>query len=328
VKGKNWARGNTLILGSILMIFMFSFHNLSAQQTDRQAKNEPLWMMMERGIRDFDEGRLGDAMKIFRDVAEQDSSYANVHLWMGNVFFAEGEYETALVKYKDALAEGRSFFPASVRTETLYRIAEVYQELGEWDRMDETLGLIMEEAAVEILPTARKEAMLRIFIREGPDKLFELYRVKDKAVRKAYQLRGEILLRKGFYEAALESFLLSVSTIFSLAIDVHRYEDPEYLFVKREMNPGLNLFFTENTALLISESMEVPMVKTYFENTGLFRQLFLMGLALYGMGEREKAEQMWLLVTDHREAGIWYEFAQDQISEADMSVLPLVLHYR
>jgi hypothetical protein len=46
------------------------------------------------------------------------------------------------------------------------------------------------------------------------------------------------------------------------------------------------------------------------------------------MGEREKAEQMWLLVTDHREAGIWYEFAQDQISEADMSVLPLVLHYR
>lgn len=314
----------------LLMVFAPALpaqENLPAQESSA-AGDLPLWLMMEQGIRAYDEGRLGDALKIFRDVAEKDSSYANVHLWIGNVFSAEGEYDAALVKYQDSLKEGRSFFPASVRTEALYSLAGVYEELGQWDEMDDTLKQIIDEASTEEMPDSRREAMLRNFEMEGPDKLLELYRLKDKAVRKAYQLRGELKLRRGDYEGAIENLMLSLTTVFSLAIDVRRLEDVEYRFVEREMNPGLTKFFTENTALLIEESMSTPELKKYFENIGLFRQLFLMGLALTGIGEGEKAEDILLLVTDHREAGVWYNFARSQISEPDLSIIPLVLQYR
>lgn len=320
-------KGKIVTLIAILMLLLVFAPALPAQET-KVSEALPLRLMMEQGIRAYDEGRLGDALKIFRDVAEKDSSYANVHLWIGNVFYAEGEYDAALVKYRDSLKDGRNFFPASVRIEALYSLAGVYEELGQWDEMDETLEQIINEATTEDIPDSRREAMLRNFEVEGPDKLLELYRLKDKAVRKAYQLRGELKLRQGEYEAAMENLMLSLTTVFSLAIEVRRNENVEYRFVEREMNPGLTKFFTENTALLIKESLKIPELRKYFENTGLFRQLFLMGLALTGMEEREKAEDIMLLVTDHREAGVWSEFARSQISEPDLSLVPLVLQYR
>lgn len=312
----------------VFSIVLFSFM-LFVQPVQSQQVEKPVWVQMEQGISQYDEGRLGDALKTFRQVVERDPSYANGHMWIGHVFAAEGEYEAARRKYEDALAEGRSFFPRSKRIEAYYSLAEILMNMGDLEQTRIYLERVFDEGREEEFPPSRREAIVRKFIAEGPDKTLELYRLNDKAVRRAYQLYGELELREGDYGKALEHLLFSVMTSLSLSIETRLSEDPEYLFVQTEMNPGLTgQFYTENTARLLIEAGNNRKLSSYFDSIGLYRQLFLLGTALLGIDEAGKAEKIWLLVTDNRSAGIWFEFARRQIGNPDLEILPAALQYR
>lgn len=293
-----------------------------------QNVQEDSWQKLEKGISYFDQGQLGDALEQFRLIAAEDPSYANVHMWIGHIFLLEGELEAARSKYEDALESRRNFFPDSKKIEAYYSLAEVNRQLADDEQMEKYLQKILQEGRTEELPESRIEAMMEKFIQEGPDKLLELYRLRDKAVREAYLRLGELALRDSRYETALKYLLLSLTTSFSLAIDAERILNPEYEFMLRDLNPGLETFFTENTALLLERVQEQPKVARYFQSVGIFRQLFLTGMALQGMDEPEKARQIWLLITDHRDAGLWFEFAQEQLGTPDLEKIPLVLQYR
>lgn len=296
---------------------------LTAQNT-----NQSVWLQMERGIEEYDRGHLGEALKIFRQIIEQDPSYANAHMWIGHVFAAEGEYEAAIGKYEDSLEIGRNFFPRSEKIEAYYSLAETSMRVGDEERSRYCLKQVFEQGREEVLPATRQIAIVEKFLTEGPDKTLELYRLKDKAVRRAYQIFGELELQSGNYNQALEYFLLSIITSLSLAIDVLRSEDPEYLFIQNEMNPGDPNFHTGNTARLLKDVQDHSDLQAYFESIGLYRQLFFLGAALFGMESPEKAQDIWLLVTDNRAAGIWYDFAQGQLVEPDLQIISTALQYR
>ncbi len=310
----------------VLFVWILIAQPIMSQQVER-----PLWVQMEQGIARYDEGRLGDALKTFRLVVERDSSYANAHMWIGHVLAAEGEFEAARRKYEDAIAEGRNFFPRSERIEAYYSLAEVSMSLGDHESTRTYLERVFNEGREEEFPPSRRQAIVNKFIAEGPDKTLELYRLNDKAVRRAYQLYGELELREGKYAGALEHLLFSTMTSLSLAIESRMSDDPEYLFIQTEMNPAYRneeRFYTANTARLLIEAMNNRRLRTYFESIGLYRQLFLLGAAMLGIDEPEKAEKIWLLVTDNRSAGIWFEFAQRQIGNPDLEILPAALQYR
>ena len=283
---------------------------------------------MEQGIKAYDEGKLGTALKIFRTIAEDDPLFANVHMWIGHVFAAEGEYTAAKAKYLDALEEQRNFFPHSERINAYYSLAEVHRRLEEWAEMERYLRKVVDEAHTEPLPEERIQAMVNKFLAEGPDKLLELYRLTDKPVRGAYEQLGEIALRQQNYRRALQQFLLSITTSLSIAIEHHQAQDPEYTFIRSDMNPGLEQFFVENTELLLEESRSVAYIQKYFDSVSLYRQLYLLGMAMLGIGEAEKAEDIWMLVAEYRRSGIWANLARNQIAEPSLEVLPIVLHYR
>jgi len=295
----------------------------TAQNTDQS-----VWLQMERGIEEYDAGHLGEALKLFRQIIEHDASYANAHMWIGHVFAVEGEYEAAIGKYEDSLDEGRHFFPRSEKIEAYYSLAETSMRLGDEERSRYCLAQVLEQGRQEMLPAARQTAIVEKFLAEGPDKTLELYRLKDKGVRRAYQILGELELQSESYNQALEYFLFSIITSMSLAIDALRSEDPEYLFIQNEMNPGDPNFSTENTARLLREVQVHPDLKKYFESIGLYRQLFFLGAALFGMEAPEKAQDVWLLVTDNRASGIWYDLAQGQLVEPDLQIISTALQYR
>ena len=306
-----------------VLIFVITLSSIYSQE-----KPLPQWLQMEQGIKAYDEGRLGEALRIFRNIAEEDPLYANVHMWLGHVFAAEGEYISAKEKYYDALEKNRNFFPQSERINALYSLVEIARRLEEWDEMETHLRAILKEGKTEPLPEVRVEAMLNKFISEGPDKLLELYRLKDKPIREAYETLGILSLQKENYRGAMKNLLLSITTSLSIAIDVHHSLDPEYSFINYDMNPGLERFFTENTALLLNDSRRVTQLEEYFNTVGLHRQLFLLGMSMLGMGEKEKAERIWLLVTEYQRAGKWANLARSQIGEASLDILPTVLNYR
>ncbi|MCF7913899.1 MAG: tetratricopeptide repeat protein [Spirochaetaceae bacterium] len=293
-----------------------------------QDKPLPQWLRMEQGIQNYDAGQLGSALSIFRTIAEDDPQYANVHMWIGHVFAAEGEYTAAMAKYKDALSEERNFFPQSERINAYYSLAEVARRLEDWESMHTYLQAVVDEAEIDPLPEERIEAMRRKFLNEGPDKLLELYRMNDKPVRAAYEQLGLLALQQGNYRSALQNLLLSVTTSLSLAIEVLQDRDPEYVFVHYEMNPGLELFFTRNTALLLKDSRDVLHIKEYFNTVGLYRQLYLLALAMLASDAEEEAKKIWTLVATHPEAGKWANLSRNQLGSPNLDVLPTVLHYR
>ena len=293
-----------------------------------QNKPLPQWLKMEQGIQSYDEGELGSALSIFRTIAEDDPHYANVHMWIGHVFAAEGEYKAAMAKYEDALSDERNFFPQSERINAYYSLVEVARRLEDWERMHTYLQAVVDEALIDPLPIERVEAMQSKFLNEGPDKLLELYRINDKPVRAAYEQLGILALQQGNYHSALQNLLLSITTSLSLAIEVLQERDPEYVFIRYEMNPGLERFFTRNTASLLKESKEVLHIKEYFNSIGLYRQLYLLGMAMLGSDAEEAAKEIWTLVATHSEAGKWANLSRNQLGSPSLEVLPTVLHYR
>lgn len=320
-------KANSVVLAALLFFsFIFAAPNVYAQD----AENAPLpqWLQMEQGIKAYNEGRLGSALKIFRTIAENDPLFANVHMWIGHVFAAEGEYTSAKAKYIDALEEERNFFPPSERINAYYSLAEVHRRLEEWDEMETYLRKIVDEAHTAPLPEERIQAIVNKFLTEGPDKLLELYRLTDKPVREAYEQLGEIALRQQNYRRALRELLLSITTSLSIAIEHHQVQDPEYTFIRYDMNPGVEQFFVENTELLLEESRSIPYIQKYFDSVRLYRQMYLLGMAMLGIGEAEKAERIWMMVAEYRRSGIWANLARNQIAEPSLAVLPIVLHYR
>lgn len=320
-------KANSVVLAALLFLsFIVTVPNVYAQEAENVSL--PQWLQMEQGIKAYNEGRLGSALQIFRTIAENDPLFANVHMWIGHVFAAEGEYTSAKAKYIDALEEQRNFFPRTERINAYYSLAEVHRRLEEWDEMETYLRKIVVEAHTQPLPEERIQAIVNKFLAEGPDKLLELYRITDKPVRGAYEQLGEIALRQKNYRRALRELLLSITTSFSIAIEHHQAEDPEYTFIRYEMNPGVERFFVENTELLLKESRSIPYIQKYFDSVRLYRQMYLLGMALLGIGEAEKAERIWMLVAEYRRSGIWANLARNQIAEPSLEVLPIVLHYR
>lgn len=320
-------KANSVVLAALLFLsFIVTVPNVYAQEAENVSL--PQWLQMEQGIKAYNEGRLGSALQIFRTIAENDPLFANVHMWIGHVFAAEGEYTSAKAKYIDALEEQRNFFPRTERINAYYSLAEVHRRLEEWDEMETYLRKIVVEAHTQPLPEERIQAIVNKFLAEGPDKLLELYRITDKPVRGAYEQLGEIALRQKNYRRALRELLLSITTSFSIAIEHHQAEDPEYTFIRYEMNPGVERFFVENTELLLTESRSIPYIQKYFDSVRLYRQMYLLGMALLGIGEAEKAERIWMLVAEYRRSGIWANLARNQIAEPSLEVLPIVLHYR
>ena|GEM_PF-2414674 len=314
------------LLVIICSIAGFIFLNISFLYS--QDKALPQWLRMEQGIQRYDEGQLGSALSIFRTIAEDDPQYANVHMWIGHVFAAEGEYKAAMAKYEDALSDECNFFPESERINAYYSLAEVTRRLEDWENLHKHLQAIVDEAVTAPLPAGRVEAMQRKFLDEGPDKLLELYRINDKPVRAAYEQLGILSLQQENYPSALKNLLLSVTTSLSLVIEVLQERDPEYAFIQYEMNPGLDRFFTRNTASLLKESRDVPQIDEYFNSVGLYRQLYLLGMAMLGSDAEEAAKEIWTLVATHSEAGKWANLSRNQLGSPSLEVLATVLHYR
>ncbi|HDQ13951.1 MAG TPA: tetratricopeptide repeat protein [Sediminispirochaeta sp.] len=305
-------------MGTIgLLAFVLLFTHFPTLWSREGLQGGALWLEMERGIRAYEEGRLGEALRIFRTVVEADSSYANAHMWIGHVFALEGEFDSALRKYEDALREGRNFFPDALRIDTYYSLADIYQRLREPERAKEYLQKVLSEGREEELPPSRRRAITDMFIRQGPDKVLELYRLRDKAVRGAYEGFAFLELNEGNFQSSTEHLVLSTLISFSLIIEHLRSNDPEYRFVQREMNPGVEEFFTDNTALLLRKVRKDDKVRSYIKSAGLYRQLFFIGVGLQQTDRPEAARKIWRLITDDREAGIWYDAALTQLTEPD-----------
>jgi tetratricopeptide (TPR) repeat protein len=288
-------------------------------------QEQPAWLLMVEGQEAFREGNYGTALSLFRKIVERDRSNADAHLWIGYVFEAEGEYRLAKRKYEQSLEHERRFTPYERRIAARYALAQVARKMGETELYTQTLGEIIEEGRSEELSDARVAAVVRKMKSQGPDKVMELYRIREKDVRRAYSLSGEQALREQDYERAVRNYSLAFGIVMTTAIEEMQRSNPGYEFLQEEIPVAGGGFFVSNTRRFLSDAENEPRIDEYFSAIRFYRDLFLFAAALYGSGEEEKAEMLWLITAEHREAGVWSALAREQAAEPNLEELPSIL---
>jgi tetratricopeptide (TPR) repeat protein len=282
----------------------------------------PVWLRMEEVKEHFDERTYGSALRILRDILERQPRNANAHLWVGHVFFAEGEFAAAEEKYRDALELEDRFYPYGLRYEALYSLAEIARLRGEEETFHETMTRIIAEGSEQELSENRRRAMMETFMEQGPDKLLELYRLQDKRVRRAYAHRGLYAFEQQEYEEARNQLVFSACISLSLAIEAVREEVFDYSFIQEELPVAGGQFTVKNTRRFLRKAEERPYLRDYFSAISFYRDLFVLAASLQGMGRSSEAEALWLLVAEHREAGKWSALARKQLGEPDLQAVP------
>lgn len=293
-------------------------------EQQQQPEGPPVWLSLEEAKRHFAEGTYGSALRRFRDILERDPDNANAHLWIGHVFFAEGQYGAAEEKYRDAIRFEDNFYPYGLRFEALYSLAELARLQGKDEEFGAVMRQIIEEGSANPLSEQRRGAMLRTFLEQGPDKLLELYRMREKRVRYAYASLGLHAFEQQEYEAAVEHLMLSTCISLSLAIETVRREEFDYSFIQEELPVGETVFSVQNTRRFLQNARQRQYLSDYFNGISFYREIFVLGAALYGADYREEAQSMWLLAAEHREAGMWSTLAREQLANPDLQAVPNV----
>lgn len=286
------------------------------------AQNTPGWLHMLDGKEAFARGNYGIALSHFRKIAERDPSNPDALLWIGYVFEAEGEFELALRKYRQALDNEKRFSPYQERIAARYALARVLRKMG---RKEESLS-VLQEIITEMRSGESSDALLAAMQekmrRQGPDKVLELYRVNEKPVRLAYSLLGEQALLDGDYDRSIAQYTVSFAVAMTTAIEGMKEIEADYLFMQEELPVSGQGFYLENTRRFLAEIEEVKPVCTYLDEIGFYRELFFFAAALHGSGRKAAAKELWLLIKEHRESGIWSSLAREQAAEPDLSVIP------
>ncbi|MFO7848568.1 MAG: hypothetical protein R6V67_01290 [Spirochaetia bacterium] len=299
----------------------------TAEVTTKGQENEslPTWMVMLEGKEEFEKGNYGTALSLFREIVDKDSTNADAHLWIGYVFEAEGEYDLAKRKYEQSLEHEKMFAPYEGRIAARYALARIADKTGDTRLYKETLSEIIEEGRSDDLSDAGIEAMIEQLIKRGPDKLLELYRVRERKVRRAYSLIAEQALIEENYERALEKFTVSFAIAMTRAIEALQSRDSDYTFIEEELPSSGRDFFTSNTRSFLKEVKNNEKISEYFQSIEFYRELFFLAASLYGEGYSDQAEELWLIIAEHRESGEWSSLAREQAANPDITILPSLL---
>lgn len=313
-------------IGFVLTTLMFAAPpSLLFSQESGDMDGEPSWLLMLNGKEAYREGNYGTALSYFRRIAERNTSNADAHLWIGYVFEAEGEFESAKRKYLQSIEHERMFSPYEGRIAARYSLAGVAKKLGETDLYLDTLAEIIRVGRSSGLSDSQFDAVIKKMIGQGPDKVLELFRVREKRIRKAISLRGEQELLAGNYRKALDNFTLSFTIAMTVAIDGMKRSEPDYIFVQDELPVVGGGFFVANTRRFLEEAEEKPGIAEFLNDIEFYRELYLCAAAFYGSEYKDQAEELWLITAEHRESGVWSRLAREQVAEPDLDVLPAVL---
>lgn len=291
----------------------------------QEAQEQPAWLLMVEGKEAFRKGNYGTALSHFRKIVERDRSNADAHLWIGYVFEAEGEYPLAKRKYEQSLEYERRFTPYDRRIAARYALAQVARKMDDLELYEKTLADIIEEGRSQELSDARVDAVVRKMRSQGPDKVMELYRIREKDVRRAYSLSAEQALREKDYAGAVRNYSLVFGIVMTTAVEEMQRINPGYEFVQEEIPVAGGGFFVSNTRRFLRDAEDEARIAEYFSSIRFYRDLFLFAAALHGIGEEERAETLWLVIAEHRESGVWSVLAREQVAEPNLAELPSIL---
>lgn len=293
-----------------LLAALFLLMPCSLLFSQQSADDEiPSWILMERGKAAFDDGDLGIALFYFQETLKRKDLTAEGYTWSGRVYEAEGEWALAENSYRNAIAGERSFYIWEDRFTPRNLLAGVLEKQG---REDEAVEVYMDIIAMNCesdpanLPAFFLLEQYRVKA-EGPDKFLELYRPAGAQTIRARSALGAIFLEQGELEKAMENLLLSVMVPLSMTAEIILSREPGYRFIEGP-------YGYTNTLRLLKKAEGDEELSRFLTDVNLYKNLYNFAIALKQNGDKQRARELVLMLTDLNDAGRWRLLAEEELA--------------
>ncbi len=291
-----------LIAELTLSFFLFTPYPSFSEETSKEVSREA-WILLEKGKEFLEEKEYGKALNLFQNALNRKRGiYPEAEMFIGDVFFLEGEYDLAIFHYQNAYKLVNAFTIPSDKYVLLYRMAALYLQKKNYKDMAEKLNEIVSDSSLNKNMDMKnlQFKILSLYGRGGLNEVLKLYRFNENFTIDAYNQLGWFYYKTGRYRAAISSFLFSSISVLSNSIDYIREKDPDYSF--------------ENLYSLISVSLKYKSLSDYFSRYNLFGCLYELGAASYAYDYIKPARSIWKLLTNFKEAGKYRNLAERQLS--------------
>lgn len=256
-------------------------------------QDEPDWLLLERGRMAVRAGELGTALTYFRTVQGRADDEGRAHpeadLWIGYIFEQEGEWSLAEEQYRRVLENREALYVPEDAYTVLYRLAGIYERSSRYGSYEGVLKQILTldrtvPGSNQLDPRVveRQEAIYRLFLRDGLNKLFILYREDRRKYQMAYTKLGVFTYRTGLYRESIQNLLQALMTPVTNLVEQIRLKDFSYQFAEMEE--------------LIPRALENPVFSAYLQEAFVPEILYYLGASLFAYGEIGRADEVWRLL--------------------------------
>jgi hypothetical protein len=244
--------------------------------------------------------RVGDSLAALEREAAALRYYPEAEYAIGKIYLAEAELGLAELQIRRAVDMAESLDVPAEKGAMLEELAEVYRAAGK----DRDYELVLREVAdTAELFSKRQEflrvAMERTLTRDGFDKFMMLYRIDEGFARSAYSKLGYYYLERG-RPLAVMYLAASVNIALSDTIAAIRAREPGFVY--------------SDIRNLLGRIAADPKISRYARESGLYRDMTLLGESLALVGARDSSRGIWRALAATKDAAPWDAAAAEALA--------------
>lgn len=236
-----------------------------------------LLVVEERGL-----SRVGDSIAALRKAAADLMHYPEAEFGVGRIYLVEGESDLAELQILRACDMGESLETAEDRYAMLETLAGIYAARGDLKDYEQALREIADASELfAVKDEYFRNAMERTLETRGVDKFMALYRVQESFSTSAYSRLGSLYLEAG-RPLAVIYLAAAVDAVLTREIAEIEVDEPDYAY--------------KSLSDLVARIGGDKAMSRFAEESGLWRDMVLLGEALAQEGYRDTARELWSAV--------------------------------
>lgn len=289
------------VLLLVLLCTMTLIHSL---------EEEPVWVEFQQARALYDSGEFKEALNYFLNVTQGDRPFPEAEYMIGLLYLEEGELEIA---EKQVLKAMENSHYLEVKQDLLtykYKLADIYLLKEDYESYVSQLKNIIGGDDLDVKEIRDQGAFYDTLLESGIDRLLHLYRKDADSVLNARVYLGYYYNSIGDYKLAVSYLLPSMLALITEVINDRVVDNREYTFT------GMDNFF-------ISLNRDKRAAK-YFKEHDFYRVFYYLAESLYGLGEAEKAKEIWDLMVMVDLDSPWIRKARKQLREPELETWKLI----
>jgi tetratricopeptide (TPR) repeat protein len=236
-----------------------------------------LLVVEERGL-----SRVGDSIAALRKATADLMHYPEAEFGIGRIYLVEGESGLAELQIRRACDMGESLEVGEDRYAMLETLAGIYSAQGDLKDCEHTLREIADASELfAVKDEYYRNAMERTLATQGVDKFMALYRVQEGFSTSAYSRLGSLYLEAG-RPLAVIYLAAAVNAVLAREIGEIKVDEPDYAY--------------KDLSDLVARIGRDESMSRFAEESGLWRDMVLLGEALAQGGYRDTARELWSAV--------------------------------